>query len=240
MPSWSIHLQNIAAAYGSETVLQDISLQINQGDIIAIIGPNGGGKTTFLHLILGLIKPSQGKITLKGCPRIGYLPQQLLGDRNIPVTVSEWLQVSSDTFSLFRKRPSAAPKIFNALKEFDLIPIQNRRLDTLSGGELQRVMIAASLIEKPDLLILDEPTTGVDIAKESAIENILKQQIHNHGLSLLMVSHDLHWVSRIAQKIICLNRSHCVIGDAQQMLQQHILTSIYKLDIHPPTHSCHA
>lgn len=237
MSSWSIHLENITAAYAHERVLQDVTLTFNSGDIIAIIGPNGAGKTTLLHLILGLIKPVGGKITISGAPRIGYLPQRLLEDRHIPVSVEEWLQVAGGNFSLWPLCNTKTKKIDPTLQEFDLIPIRHRRLDTLSGGELQRVMLAASLIKKPDLLILDEPTTGVDAAKENALESILKSQIHDHGLSLIMVSHDLHWVSRIAKKIICLNRSHCVIGEASQMLQQHVLTSIYGLDVRP-THAC--
>jgi zinc transport system ATP-binding protein len=235
MASWSIQLENIAAAYGPDPVLQGINLSIHPGDITAIIGPNGAGKTTLLHIILGIITPTHGKISIHGHPRIGYLPQQPLTDRPPPIAVSEWLEVSLNAFTLWRTKPLSHPQITTTLHAFDLAHLQHRRLGDLSTGELQRVMIAASLIQQPDLLILDEPTTGIDAAKETALETTLKQRIHHDGLSLLFVSHDLHWVSRIAKQIICLNRSHCVIGPAQHILQQHILSSIY--GITPHTHA---
>ncbi|MCS7064466.1 MAG: metal ABC transporter ATP-binding protein [Methylacidiphilales bacterium] len=235
---WQIRLTDVTAGWAQETVLQKINLTIQQGDILAIIGPNGGGKTTLLHVILGLIKPTSGHVEIQGSPRLGYLPQRLLDDRHIPVTVFEWLQVCSGTFSPFHCSTTSS-HIEDILRRFLLHPIAHKRLDRLSGGELQRVMLAASFIQNPDLLILDEPTTGVDPAKETALEDILKREILDSGLSLIVVSHDLHWISRIAKKILCLNRSHFALGDASEMLREHILSSLYGWSAPPPsTHPC--
>ncbi len=207
-----IELDAVTFCYGRTTVLEDVSLQIHERDFLSIVGPNGGGKTTILKLILGLARPNRGKVTVFGTSpenartRIGYMPQHTSLDPLFPVTVIDVVimgRLGTGTLMGRYTRPDrqAAEE---ALRAVDLYEVRNRPFADLSGGQTQRVLIARSLVSHPQLLLLDEPTANVDVAAENELYEFLTQL--NKSMTIVLVTHDLGFVSRHVKSVACVNR----------------------------------
>ncbi|HNV72127.1 MAG TPA: metal ABC transporter ATP-binding protein, partial [Candidatus Ozemobacteraceae bacterium] len=250
-------LENVGVRRGGEEVLTDVNCQIHRGMVTAIIGPNGAGKTTLLQAILGLL-PSTGRmryfdgqgVERSGRPKIGYVPQRLGFDRALPITVLEFLAL------MLQRRPiwisikeRTRERAQEALQKLHASHLLTRPLEGLSGGEMQRVLLAAALMDEPELLLLDEPVSAVDIAGGHLFCDVLEEAREKHRLTVVMVSHDLSVVSQHAQKVICLNRTVSCQGDAPEVLSAEQLFAIYgvhsALYQHRPSHtqtaceSCH-
>lgn len=227
-------LEDVSVKLGGQQILQAVSCTINQGDFVAIIGPNGAGKTILLKAILGLI-PASGSILLEGksiekmLPKIGYVPQRFQFDANFPITVYEFLALHNTK--------NSTDHIQAAIKEVEMTHKRNAPLGTLSGGQLQRVMIARSLITEPSILLLDEPTTGIDMEGEKDFYSIIKHQHQKHAMTIVMISHEINMVYKYANKVICLNKNiHCV-GTPEQALEHDVLARLYGEDVDYRTHT---
>ncbi len=230
----TLEIRNLSVRAGGREILSGIDADIRCGEVTALIGPNGAGKTTLLHAILGLVAHT-GEIRFcraeehgKGAPRIGYVPQRIDLDRNAPMTVLDFFALSSQRYPVFlghsRKSRTDAEA---ALAKGGAGHLIHRPLGKLSGGELQRVMLALALRGSPDILLLDEPVSGVDVSGEELFCDFLEQIHRESRFSLLLVSHDLSVVTRHADRVICLNRSIVCQGATTQVLTPENLSAIY-------------
>jgi zinc transport system ATP-binding protein len=205
-----LEMSSISASYGTGIVLRDINFKVNEGDFIGVIGPNGGGKTTLLRLILGLIKPTKGKIIfsreLSVGNNIGYLPQISTGDVQYPVTVTDvilsGMMIRKKIISVMSD--SDRKRALSIIEELGLSGMEHASLSELSGGELQRVFLGRAIIGDPKLLLLDEPGNFVDSTFESDFYGKLKEL--NSRMAILMVSHDIGIISSHVKSYACVNR----------------------------------
>lgn len=203
-----VQLDKVAASYSGKTVLKDVSLDIRPDDFIGVIGPNGGGKTTLLKLILGLLKPDHGTIIRNiGKNDIGYLPQISQFDEHFPITVyNVVLSGLSEGMGLQRMKKSVSRrKVEEIVEAVGVSDLQHRPIGELSGGELQRTMLARAIIASPKLLILDEPNTYVDNRFEQELYRILAEL--NKQMAIMLVSHDVGTISPWIKSIACVNKS---------------------------------
>lgn len=216
-----LEIRNLDAAYGGKKILKDVSLDVYEQDFLGIIGPNGGGKTTLLKLILGLMKPVSGKITYcrEGLlKKIGYLPQINLLDRGFPIIVSEVIEsglISKEKH--FRKE-----KLEKVITQMGLEEVASKPIGELSGGQLQRVLLGRAIVDEPELLILDEPNSYVDKRFESRFYEILKEI--NHQTAIILVSHDVGTVISLVKNIACVDETlhyHAGSDVDQHWLDEH-------------------
>lgn len=208
-----ITLDDVEYTVDNRLILSDITLSIERGKITTIIGPNGAGKTTLLRLILGLSSPSAGRIK-KHVQTIGYMPQKLQLNPFLPLTVKRFLRLTQANST-----KSLEEKIQTVLHEVGGCHLTDSRMSTLSGGELQRVMLARSLLLDPELLILDEPAQGVDIIGQADLYDLIARIRDHRGCGVVLVSHDLHLVMAASDTVICLNRHICCSGNPQLVQQ---------------------
>ncbi|MFZ2958339.1 MAG: metal ABC transporter ATP-binding protein [Candidatus Ozemobacteraceae bacterium] len=249
--SASIILENVGVTLDDVHILYDVCATIERGEVTAIIGPNGAGKTTLLAAILGHI-PFTGSIRFPDAsgnphnPRLAYVPQTLAFDRGSPVTVLDFLSLDRQRRpTWFGIKPSVRAEAIAALSRLEAAHLLERPLGRLSGGEMQRVLLASALRRNPDLLLLDEPVSGVDVAGGHLFCDVLEQVRREQKLTLVMVSHDLSVVSEHATRVICLNRTVSCQGETPEVLTPENLFQIYGLhsglyEHHPNKveHSC--
>ena len=206
--------QHVGFSYGSTPVLRDVSFAVNAGEFVALVGPNGAGKSTLLRLLLGLSRPDRGSVTLLGAvptqlrdrSRIGWVPQR--SGVSVPATVEEVVMAGRLLQGHWWRRPSKADRaaVTEALHEVNLQDLRHRRLQSLSGGQQQRVFIAKALVGTPDLLVLDEPVAGVDVASQRSFRDALVHLVRDHGVAVLLVSHELAAVAADLDRIVVLTR----------------------------------
>lgn len=189
--------------YGSADVLQGVNFSIEPGEIVTVVGPNGSGKSTLIRALLGVVKPAGGTVWRKPGLRIGYVPQKLAIDATLPLSVARFLSLPE------RQSKSVIARV---LERVGASALQNRQIATLSGGQLQRVLLARALLATPDILILDEPTQGLDQPGTADFYRLIEQLRQEIGCAVLMVSHDLHVVMSASDRVICLNGHVCCEG----------------------------
>jgi zinc transport system ATP-binding protein len=224
--------------------LNDISFSINKGDLLGVIGPNGAGKTTLFSCMLGLLKNYRGEIKIFGqdirknnslvLQSIGYIPQQKSIEQGFPATVQEIVSLG-----LIGKKNLSKDKLAHALEMVDLSGQNHRRIGELSGGQQQRVLIAKALVHEPRLLILDEPTTGVDVKTQNKFYSLLKNLNQENNLSIIWASHDLNAVKKIASKVMCLNRNMFFHGETSEFFANDELIRMYSessMQLHMHSH----
>ncbi|HNG60100.1 MAG TPA: zinc ABC transporter ATP-binding protein ZnuC [Cellvibrionaceae bacterium] len=190
-------------------LLQQVSLQVAKGEVVTLIGPNGAGKTSLVKLVCGLVRPSAGEIVRAADLRIGYVPQRLAFDATLPISVHSFLALTGS-------QQAAA----EAMQRLQIEALKHSLLHSLSGGELQRVLLARALLRRPSLLILDEPAQGVDINGQLELYQTIADLRDELNCGVLMVSHDLHWVMAKTDTVYCLNRHICCQG-APELVSQH-------------------
>jgi len=204
-------MHSLSASYGALTVLKDVNFVVDENDFIGVIGPNGGGKTTLLKIILGLLKPSDGSIVFNGNilngNRIGYLPQMSTGDINYPVTVTDIVLSGLMIQKGFISRMTASDKIKAAkvIDELGLTAMAGATINELSGGQMQRVFLGRAIIGNPKLLLLDEPGNFVDTTFENDFYEKLREL--NKRMAILMVSHDVGTISSHIKSFACVNKT---------------------------------
>jgi zinc transport system ATP-binding protein len=207
-----VEIKNVCFAYNGHTVLEGVSLDIRQADFIAMIGPNGGGKTTLLKLILGLLKPAKGSIrvlgdtTEKASHHIGYVPQEVHINRSFPITAMDIVLMGKLEPSRRWTQNSAQDRqdVLNALQQMEIDALASRKIGELSGGQRQRVFIARALVSRPKLLLLDEPTASIDARGQAEFYRLLKTL--NKDIPILVVSHDLVAISTYVKSVACVNK----------------------------------
>ncbi len=234
-----VELDHVTFGFGAQPVLEDISLHLHPGQFAALVGPSGAGKTTFLKLILGTLKPSRGEVRLhahalggRGAPRIGYVPQLETVDWNFPVTVEQvvWMGLVQRSGIWPWPGPREKEKIGETLERLGLGGLEGRHIRDLSGGQQQRVFLARALIANPDLLVLDEPTTGVDMASAENILHMLAD-LNHQGMTILISTHDLNTAAAHLPWIICLNRRIIAQGRPEDVFTVEILNQTYQGDM---------
>ena len=196
-------LSGVEVRRGGRAILSGIDLRLDPGEILTVIGPNGGGKTTLLKVVLGLVKPDAGRVALRPGLRIGYVPQSLEVDRAMPMAVRRLMRLT---------RRHTDDEIAAALEETGVAHLAEADIAGLSGGEFRRVLIARALLARPELLVLDEPVQGVDFTGEVALYERIADIRKEHGCAVLLVSHDLHVVMAASDRVLCLNGHICCAG----------------------------
>ncbi len=230
-----IEVKDICFSYGKEQVLKDISLQIHQGDYLGIIGPNGAGKTTLLKIMLGLLKPNCGQIELfgkeiedfKDWQKIGYVPQKATNfDTNFPVTVEEAVMMGRYARAgLFHQITKKDQEIVQkSLEQVGMWEYKNRLIGDISGGQQQRVFIARALAGEPEVIFLDEPTTGVDEKTQDEFYSLLKKLNQEFSLTLILISHDIERITKEVMHIACIDQKLvCHTSPEEYMKESHMI-----------------
>jgi zinc transport system ATP-binding protein len=229
-----ITFEEVTYSYNGFTALKDVNFSVVNGDFVSIIGPNGGGKTTLIKLMLGLLKPARGKIRVFGkppeqvCTRIGYMPQHARLDPDFPVSVANVAIMGS----LHKKgggRYSKQEKLSaqSALEEVGLLHLAGRSFSELSGGQRQRVLIARALVCKPDILLLDEPTANVDAEVEEKLHQLLGKL--NERMTIIVATHDLGFVSKLVKSVVCVNQT--VVSHPTSEINGKVIKEIYNKDL---------
>ena len=205
-----LSLKNICFERGGERILDRVSLSIEPAEILTLIGPNGSGKSTLVKTALGLIEPDSGTVTRAPYLSIGYVPQNIDIDQTLPMTVQRFLRLYP---------PSNNSAVNKVLSSTGASALQDASLHNLSGGEMRRVLLARALLHQPKLLILDEPTAGVDVSGQADLYTLIQQLRDELNCGVLLVSHDLHIVMAATDKVVCLNHHLCCSGTPQSVSQ---------------------
>jgi zinc transport system ATP-binding protein len=243
-----IEVRDLHVSLNSYPVLRGVNLSVPKGQLVALIGPNGSGKTTLLRCLTGLQRFQKGTVRLFGkepsrgiLSRIGYVPQKLLIEPSFILTVREFLalKLRQTKFWFWKKSSSTDQFLEPILQELGAIDLLDRPIAKLSGGQLQRVLIAFSLLTEPDLLLLDEPTAGVDTPGESSFYELISQIHQRRGLTILLVSHDLSMVYRHAAWVYALNGVICCEGSPEQVMNAESLKEAYGIHVSPYHHHHH-
>jgi zinc transport system ATP-binding protein len=208
--NWLFSARSLWLTRAGRAILQGVDIDIAEGEILTLIGPNGAGKTTLVRVLLGLEKADRGTIRRKQGVVVGYVPQRFEVDRAIPLTVGRFVQLG---------RRAADEAVERALADVGAEKLGNRQLSELSGGELQRVVLARALVGSPDVLVLDEPVRGIDYTGEAELYALIGRLRSERGFGVLLVSHDLHVVMAQSDRVICLNRHVCCSGVPQSVAQ---------------------
>ncbi len=216
-----LKLEDIHVRFASQNVLEGARLEVNRGEIVTLIGPNGAGKTTLVRVVLGLLKPDRGDVWRQPKLRIGYMPQKLHVDATLPLSVLRFLRLVP---GVARERALAA------LAEVGAAHVIDSPLQRISGGEMQRVLLARALLREPQLLVLDEPVQGVDVAGQAELYRLISTLRERHGCGVLMVSHDLHLVMSATDQVVCLNRHVCCSGHPEQVSNDPAFIELFGKD----------
>ncbi len=203
-----INAQHISLRIGSRQILDDISFRMEPGQITTVIGPNGAGKSSLVGIVIGLNTHFSGRIDRKPGLRMGYLPQKSRINPLMPITVNRLMSLT---------QKASDSELLTALEKTSAAHLRNRQVRDLSGGEMQRVMLARTLLGQPDLIVLDEPTAGVDITGEAQMFDLIAQIRDEIHCSVLMVSHGLHLVMSKTDQVLCLNRHLCCSGKPESV-----------------------
>jgi ABC-type Mn2+/Zn2+ transport system ATPase subunit len=245
----ALMVSNLCVKFNDQHILENISFTVDEGSIVAIIGPNGAGKTVLVKAILGIIPHVAGSVSIFGQEvkhnnihlKVGYVPQIIEFDRTIPITVSELLRFTvPPTYSFpFITQKSEKQRIEQLLEVVGAIDIKDRRIGHLSGGELQRIMIAKAIVNNPRILFLDEPASGVDIEGQERFYDLIKRLKKERAMTIILISHDLNIVYRFADNVLCLNRRLICSGKPSEILTDEIIKSVYGEMMGAYIHSCH-
>lgn len=240
-----VNIENLSFSYDGQLVLKDINFSVEEGDFWGIVGPNGAGKTTLIKIILGLLKPQKGKIEVFGKPPwelkeerryIGYTAQRIEVEKYFPIKVWDVISLGRRAINGWRSLSLKDKKIIErVLEEVDMLDYKDRLFRELSGGQQQRVLVAKALAGKPKLLLLDEPTVGVDLPTQEKFYKLL-ENLNKNGLTIILISHDIGVISRRVKKLACLNRKIFLHGCPGDIKIHRALKEIYGEDFLFLTH----
>jgi len=230
----AVTVKNLSVILGDNTILNRVTFDVPKGSLTAVIGPNGSGKTTLFKALLGLL-PFEGTVKIFDKPardvldRIGYVPQHFDFDRTLPITVREFLAFA---------KPAQSKQDKEVCHETKVDELNDKLIGQLSGGQLQRVLIANALMRDPKLLLLDEPAAGIDIEGEKVFYELIDHVNKKHGVTVIMISHEINMVYHFADQIICLNRDLVCSGPPREALTREVMSKLYgqQMDMRGHTH----
>jgi zinc transport system ATP-binding protein len=236
-------LKNLNFDVNGQTILSNISLEIFSGQYIAVIGPNGGGKTTLIRMLLGLEKPTSGEIRIFGKKlknfkewhKIGYVPQRASHvDSSFPATVLDIVKMGRTAqrklFSTFNQEDKDL--VHDAMLKMDILDLADKMIGTLSGGQRQRVMIARALSSKPEILILDEPNTGVDIVSQKKFYALLKKLNKEDNITIVFITHDIGVIADDIARLFTINQKAIICNNPKQILSCEEMSELYGIEAH--------
>ena len=239
-PADAVRFEHVGLTLGENRILDDVCAHVPRGKFTAIVGPNGAGKTTLTLAILGQIRHT-GKVLFPGLdeagrkPRFGFVPQRLVFDRDIPMTVMDYLLSGLQRMPLFLGHSKRhVERIMQYLDEVECTRLADHAFGALSGGEIQRVLLAQALLQEPDILILDEPTSGVDFKGGQICCELLRRVREKRGFTQIMISHDLATVTAHADHVICLNHTVFGEGEPRVALTHQVLSETFGLHLGLP------
>jgi zinc transport system ATP-binding protein len=236
-------IKNLSFIVKGQRILSNISLEIFPSEYIAIIGPNGGGKTTLVRMLLGLEKPTSGEIKIYGKKlssfkewhKIGYVPQRASHvDSSFPATVLDIVKMGRTSKGGFFSSFSEIDKklVYDAMIKMDILDLQDKMIGTLSGGQRQRVMIARALASKPEILILDEPNTGVDVASQKNFYTLLRKLNQEDKITIVFITHDIGVIADDIARLFTINEKAVICNDPKHLLSCEEMSELYGIEAH--------
>ncbi|MFZ2154478.1 MAG: metal ABC transporter ATP-binding protein [Candidatus Moraniibacteriota bacterium] len=246
-----IEVKNVSFAYGAkEDVLENINLQIHKGDYIGFVGPNGSGKTTLIKIILGLLAPQAGEVSLFGknsadfdkWSKIGYVPQRIINfEKNFPITVFEVVKMNIQVDKFFWQRDGCdnSQQVLEALRKVGVEDLKNRLIGDLSGGQMQRVFIARALINEPEVIFLDEPTTGIDEESQKSFFQLLQKLNKELGITIVVVSHDIEKLTQEVMHMVCINKTLTCHTTPEEFIRESQTSNMFGQEVKIMTHHKH-
>ncbi|MBC8493276.1 MAG: metal ABC transporter ATP-binding protein [Candidatus Thioglobus sp.] len=213
-----IQVDQISLTHHGKSVLDKVSFALKAGEFITLIGPNGAGKSTLIKILLGLIKPDSGQVTKAANIRLGYTPQKFIPNEFIPISVVDFLKLNQTVSADFLHDTAQLTGIETLL---------NNELKNLSGGEMQRVLLARALLGKPNVLILDEPAQNLDVNGQMHLYKLIQDIHQTQGCAVLMVSHDLHRVMKESTQVLCLYHHICCMGQPESILKDSQFNDLF-------------
>lgn len=222
-----LNIENLTVSFDSNVVIDNLDFSVKKGDVIAIVGPNGAGKSVLFKTLLGLV-PYSGKIEWSPKLKISYVPQRFSVEKDFPITVREFLRLKSkNKGNIMTALESVGLKKEGQDKHHLEHHLLDQRMGWLSGGQLQRVLVAWALLDNPDVLLFDEPTAGIDVGGEETIYNLLKKLNDERKLTIFIISHDLNIVYKYANNVLCLNKEKICFGPPIEALDPQALVKLY-------------
>jgi zinc transport system ATP-binding protein len=212
----------ICVRFGAQNVLDHVDIEVGPGEIVTLVGLNGSGKSTLARALLGLVPLAAGQVALRPGLRIGYVPQLAARDPALPLSVARFVALAGRV---------ARPVLLAALEELGIGDLADAQISTLSGGEMRRALMARALIHAPDLLVLDEPMSGVDVAGQVELYRIIGEVRRKRGCGILLISHDLHLVMAETDRVICLNHHVCCAGTPHSVLGDPSFAALFGQDV---------
>jgi zinc transport system ATP-binding protein len=213
-----IHVDKISLSRHGKSILDQVSFELKAGEFITLIGPNGAGKSSLIKVLLGLIKADTGSVTKSSNIRLGYTPQKFIPNELIPISVLDFLQLNQKVDTSFLHETAQLTSIESIL---------NHELSSLSGGEMQRVLLARALLAKPNVLILDEPAQNLDVNGQMHLYKLIQDIHQKQGCAVLMVSHDLHRVMKESTQVLCLYHHICCMGQPESILKDSQFNDLF-------------
>ncbi len=213
-----LELVDVTVNSGNTPIIERINLTLHRGEIVTVIGPNGAGKSTLIKTALDIIKPDRGQVLRNPSARIGYVPQSVTLDPTLPLTVKRFLQLASK---------AGDPELIEMLNLVGANELLRVSMHRVSGGEMRRILLARALLKRPDILILDEPTAGVDINGQADLYQLIQTIRDQYHCGTLLVSHDLHIVMAATDRVLCLNRHLCCSGAPEQVMEHPEYLAIF-------------
>jgi len=218
-----LSLQHIHFEHRGRSILQDVSLELSPGQIVTLIGPSGAGKTTLVRIALGLLKPTSGEVHRQPKLRIGYVPQKVVVNQLMPLSVERFLATSQH----------AAKSLADVCSQVSITHLLAQRMNNLSGGEMQRVLLAKALLVNPQLLVLDEPVQGVDVTGQAELYQLIQDISKRLDCAVLMVSHDLHLVMSATDTVVCMNNHVCCHGHPESVSEHPAYIELFGKHVEP-------
>ncbi len=213
-----IEARNLSVRFRERTILDRVDLQVSRGEIVTVIGLNGAGKSTLVRALLGLVAPDGGSVLRAPGLRIGYSPQHLHVDAALPLSVARFLTLGGR---------APVPRLLELLAEVGVADVLDSQVADISGGELHRVLLARALLRKPDLLVLDEPLAGVDVAGQSELYRLIAEIRDRYTCGVLLVSHDLHVVMAATDRVVCINHHVCCTGRPESVTRNPEFVALF-------------
>ena len=221
-----VRFEHVGCSYGPAAVIEDVTFTVTEREFVGIVGPSGGGKTTVLRAMLGTIEPSYGRVTRRGDVRLGYVPQVEAVDWNFPVTVRDVVEMTIPRPRFGRLTGRDVKRVAHVLERLGIAEYAGRQISALSGGQQQRVFLARALVHEPDVLVLDEPAGGVDVATRHEILHLLAD-FHHDGMSIVLTTNDINGLAAHLPRLVCFNRTVVADGPPAEVLHTYVLERTY-------------